>query len=159
VNDRTVVWIYNKKGNVGKSKLCKFLAWKGLAKLITGGSASQLKSAIFTAGPKRCYLVDLPRTRGKDERMEDILSAVEALKNGFVQDHMYGKDNELFMMPPHVICFSNAPPPYLKLSLDRWTTFTITEDMDLEEWLPPPPVAEGAAQPGFQAPGANPFAR
>jgi hypothetical protein len=148
-DDRSVVWIYNQAGNVGKSKLCKYLAWKGLAKLITGGSAQQLKSAIFTAGAKRCYTVDIPRTRGKEERMEDILSVLEALKNGFVQDHMYGKDNELFMEPPHVMCFSNAPPPYQKLSVDRWKMFTITEEMELEPWTPTPTAA---AQPGFLPP-------
>lgn len=131
-DDRTINWVYNPAGNVGKSKLIKYLCFTKQAKAIGIGTATQLKTKICTAGPNRCYLLDMPRSRGKDERLEDIFSAIEEIKNGFVSTAMYGKDQELMFMPPHVWVFSNHPAPTEKMSGDRWVQWTVSKDQELE---------------------------
>lgn len=126
-NDRTIVWINDSGGNVGKSKLLKYLSYKKIAKRIPLGNATQLKTNVIVQGPARVYCVDIPRTVGSTEKMADLISALEEIKGGWVSSAMYGKHQELFMQPPHVICFSNQQPPRAMMSLDRWKVFTVKD--------------------------------
>lgn len=136
-DDRTIMWIMNCVGNVGKSKLAKYLKYKKLAARIPLGTATQLKTNVIAKGAKRAYLVDLPRVQGTSEHERDLFSAIEEIKNGDVEAAMHGKCHELMMMPPHVICFSNAPPNYALASKDRWKCFHITDDLSLKSgWDP-----------------------
>lgn len=127
-DDRSVVWIHDRRGNTGKSKLCKFLAHTNEAYIIPFGTAQQIKTSVICMGRHRCYLIDVPRTTGKDESMSEVFSAIEALKNGMVQSAMYGKYQQLFMEPPHVICFSNSYPCKKLLSQDRWAIYDVNSD-------------------------------
>jgi len=124
-NDRKIIWIDDSHGNVGKSKLLKHLCFNGLAKRVPMGNATQLKTNVITQGAARVYCVDIPRTIGSTEKMHDLISAVEEVKNGWVASAMYGKHQELYMEPPHVLCFSNMPPPSYMMSPDRWVIYKI----------------------------------
>lgn len=117
---RTVYWYWEESGNVGKSALVKYLEWKDKAVGLDVAKAHQLKAAAFAMGPQRAYLLDMPRTVGKDDSIRDCMCVIEALKNGRIIDVMYGRSNRLLMKPPHVICFANYPPPREMLSGDRW---------------------------------------
>lgn len=123
-NDRQIMYIWEPTGNVGKSKLVKWLCFKKKAKRIPLGNANQLKANVIKQGQAPCYLVDLPRTLGTTEKLCDLYSAIEEVKNGFVSNGMYGNYAELMMMPPRVVVFSNYPPwkPGEKpaLSVDKW---------------------------------------
>lgn len=126
-DDRTILWMDDSAGNVGKTKLLKYLCYKKLAKRIPLGNATQLKTNVIAQGPCRCYCVDLPRTIGSTERIHDLISAIEEIKGGWVTSAMYGKCQEMFMDPPHVIVFSNMSPPIMMMSMDRWQIYTITD--------------------------------
>lgn len=131
-DDRTIHWVYNDSGSVGKSKLTKYLSWKKLALTVPFGSASQIKTAICNTGARNCYLVDIPRSTGKDESMRDMFSALECIKNGHINSSMYGKGGqELFMKPPHVIVFSNMMPDFKLASKDRWKVYTLENKTDI----------------------------
>lgn len=119
-DDRTVYWVWSGPGNVGKSKLCKYMVWKKLATMVPVGKAHQLRANVCKRPAATAYLLDIPRTLGRDDSVNDFLSVVEAIKNGMVEDCMYGAANCLMMVPPHVVCFSNMPPPRQMLSSDRW---------------------------------------
>jgi len=124
-DDRTVYWVDDGPGGVGKSKLCKYMRMKGKCKRIPLGNATQLKTNAVAAGAQRCYVVDLPRTIGSTEKMSDLISAIEEIKNGWVVSAMHGKEHELLMEPPHVIVFSNMPPPFALMSADRWKVYKV----------------------------------
>lgn len=141
-DDRHVVWIYDDRGCSGKSKLVKYLGYNGKAKCVSVDSSSRLLSALCTAGPKEAYVIDIPRTLCKDKSVCSVLQVIEALKNGTVQNNMYGKNEEMFFDPPHVFVFSNYPPPREMLSKDRWIVFTITEDKALAAVPMPDPVVQ-----------------
>jgi hypothetical protein len=126
-NDRQIYWIHNARGNVGKSKLMKYLCCKGLAKRVPGGNSQQLRTVMVQKGASRCYVVDLPRARGRDDRLSDLFSALEELKNGWVESSMYGKEATLFMEPPHVIVMSNDPPDLRLASADRWRVYHVDD--------------------------------
>jgi len=124
-DDRTIHWICDLGGNVGKSKLLKYLCYKKKAKRVPLGNATQIKTNVFAQGAHRCYVVDLPRTTGNQESMKDLISALEEIKNGWVSSAMYGKYQELMMQPPHVFVISNEYPPVAMMSLDRWKLYSI----------------------------------
>jgi len=119
-DDRTINWIWAKKGCQGKSKLVKWLKYTKQVLSICFGNATQLKTMVVAKGPFRAYVMDMPRTRGKEEAIEAIYSTIEAVKNGDVESAMYGKIQELMMMPPHVFVFANEPPNKALMSADRW---------------------------------------
>lgn len=124
-DDRTLVWIHNDAGNVGKSKFMKWYRFRKKGVRVPMGTATQLKECVIAKGAHRCYLVDLPRVRGKEERLTEIFSALEEIKNGWVESAMHGKPKELMMEPPHVVVFSNQMPNLNLASRDRWRVFTV----------------------------------
>jgi len=119
-NDRDIHYFYEPKGGVGKSKLVKYLCFNKLACRIPMGNATQLKTFVCQAGAHSAFVIDIPRTTGQIEKLADLYSAIEEVKNGFVQSPMYGKLHQLYMDPPHVLVFSNKPPVVSVLSKDKW---------------------------------------
>lgn len=124
---RTIHWVYNPSGNVGKTMFVKYMFWKKLATIIDYGTAMQIKTAVIEEGPRRCYLIDLPRVKGSDESIYSLFSAIESVKNGLVRSTMYGKSQHMLMSPPHVICFSNHLPKVGICSLDRWKIYHLED--------------------------------
>lgn len=136
-DDRTITWITNSSGNVGKSSFVKYHCFKSskstrsLFCRVPFGTATQIKTFIYKFGASRTFFIDVPRTLGtKSEHFSDLMSALEDLKNGFISTPMYGKCQELYFDPPHVICFSNGPPPREMMSNDRWAVWHITSKTD-----------------------------
>lgn len=128
-DDRKIYWIYDPQGNSGKSKFTKFLVLhNSLCCKVPFGTATQLRSSIISMGVKRLYIVDIPRTLGRDDDINSVITVLEDLKNGFVVSSMYGKNAQLLMDPPHVIVFSNMICPIEKMSSDRWILLTIDKD-------------------------------
>jgi len=138
-DDRTIYWINDPEGCSGKSKLVKWFAvnYNDVCK-ISFGSATQIRSALITIGPKKCYFIDMPRTLGDEESESSILSAIEDLKNGFIVSVMYGKYQSLLFEPPHVVIFSNHMCPRNKMSKDRWKELTILESKEFFKDVPNP---------------------
>jgi len=147
-DDRTIHWVFDPVGNHGKSKLCKWLRYKGLAMRIPMGTATQIKTAVLAMGSARCFVVDLPRVRGSDETKEALFSAVEDIKGGWVQSAMYGKFQELLFVPAHVIIFSNELPSYMMASLDRWAVYGFDAlDKPLKKLARPVVIEKEPAEP------------
>ena len=135
-NDRNIIWIYNPEGNVGKSKLLKFLCYNKLATRIPIGTAGQMKQVIAKKPASRCYVLNIPKSIGSQESQHDMLTTIEEIKDGWIFGCMFGEDNELFMEPPHVIIMSNEVPNIHLASLDRWDVYKIDNKEDfLEEKL------------------------
>lgn len=127
-NDRTIIWITDTEGCTGKSKLVKYLCtnYDSIAKL-SFGTANQLRSSVTQLGKRIVYIIDIPRTLGHDDSMNDVISVIEDLKNGFVVSSFYGSYNELIITPPHIVIFSNKECPINKLSKDRWEIYSIID--------------------------------
>lgn len=124
-NDRTINWVYNPSGSVGKTKLFKWLCFNKKAVRVCQGTATQIKTAVIALGSHRAYLVDLPRCSGREESIRDLFSALESIKAGWVCSAMYGKPQELFMQPPHVWIVSNDLPNLSLASADMWKVWKV----------------------------------
>lgn len=124
-NDRDIIWITDEQGNTGKSKFVKYCYFhnKEQTTKISFGSASQLRSAVISAGPKKLYFIDIPRTLGVDDAINNIISVIEDIKNGYLSSSFYGESKTLLMEPPHIVVFTNMICPQDKLSTDRWNIY------------------------------------
>jgi hypothetical protein len=76
----------------------------------------EMELTLISEGIKKLYFLDLPRTPGTEDSLDNILSIIEDLKNGHIVSNMYGHSKKLLMDPPHVIIFTNADCPRKKLS-------------------------------------------
>jgi hypothetical protein len=71
------------------------------------------------------YFIDIPRTLGVDDNMNNIITNLEDLKNGHMLSNMYGQHNQLYMDPPHIIILSNRKCPVKKMSNDPCKRYEI----------------------------------
>ncbi len=142
-DDRHIYWWCDAAGGAGKSKLLKWLRFKGydMAR-VPMGTATQIKTAVIDLGVRNAYLVDLPRVQGKEESIRDLFSALEEIKNGWVVSAMYGKPGELLMKPPHLHIFSNELPNPHVSSLDRWLIFSLIHDREAGHQIWPVRVSD-----------------
>jgi len=133
-DDRTILWIHDLMGNNGKSKLVKHICYNypEEACKLSFGSSTQLRSACIAAGPKKLYFIDVPRTLGKDDDINDLISVIEDIKNGFMVSSMYGKHQQMMFDPPHIVVFANVFCPENALSGDRLHEFSIVFDVENE---------------------------
>ncbi len=125
-DDRTIYWMYENEGNVGKSALVKYLCVNNMALLLSGKSADMkygLKSyEEKNGGFPSLILIDIPRT------VLDYVSysAIEEIKNGCLFSGKYEASMCIFNSPT-IICFANEPPKREKMSKDRWKVYEIIE--------------------------------
>ena len=126
-SDRDITSIVDIQGNSGKSSFFKWLYIQNPSQIgrISYGSSSQLRSVLTRGSAKQIYIIDLPRTKGRNDNELDLLSAIEDLKTGFIINNMYGDGATLLMEPPHVIVSSNYILDRNALSKDRWKTYEI----------------------------------
>jgi len=68
-DDRCLDYVWDPEGCSGKSKLMKYLRFRGddVAR-VPLGSATQIKTCVIEKGPHSTYMVALPRVRGADEQ-------------------------------------------------------------------------------------------
>ena len=130
-SDRFIYNYIDLHGNSGKSSLIKTLRYlysdTDICQ-ISISSTSQLRSSLAKIGPRRLYLLDLPRELEKtsSQSMNSVVCGLEDVKNGSLQSSFYGTHTSLLMDIPHVIVFSNyAIADVAQLSLDRWRCFEI----------------------------------
>ncbi len=134
---RAIYYIYDKKGNNGKSDFIK--RWRFLHPEIFGcisdaSTISQLTSTLCNKiGPKKVYMYDASRAKKTIENWRLIYTVFEALSGGYVQSNLYGSvgknvKNELLCSPPHICIFANTPFKKAELSNDRFRCYEIVSD-------------------------------
>jgi hypothetical protein len=130
IDDRKIDWVYCPKGNIGKSKFCKYMDYHKKGYSLDWGDTKDILYMLAQAGAQRCYLFDLTRTKPGATRKEDIYATLEQLKNGSVVVTKY-KGFKLQMESPHCFVFTNEPPDRHRMSDDRWRTWTVNEHLEL----------------------------
>lgn len=128
---REINWFWEKKGNVGKSYLCKYFVDNTKCIVLSGKSTdifNGLKSYIDEHGEgPDIVIIDCPRS------LTDYISysAIEKIKDGLLYSGKY-EGGMLRFNTPHIICFSNEMPEIEKMSADRWN---IIEVNNFKKWV------------------------
>lgn len=133
-DDRKIFWIWDEKGNVGKTAFAKYLYLSRDIMYLTGGKGSDILHVATEALKLKpscdTFLFDLPRS------LEGCLSynALEQIKNGFWTSTKY-EGGTVCINNPKVMVFANWKPDEEMLSKDRWEIFEIKENkLDGFEW-------------------------
>lgn len=115
-NDRTVYWLWEPIGCVGKTTYCRWACarkWAGKAILVSG-KADDMKYAIAESARKpRIVFNNVPRAHSTVD-----WKGIEEIKDGIFFSGKY-KSGQVIFDPPHIVIFANNPPESVKLSADR----------------------------------------
>lgn len=119
-DDRTIYWYWESTGNTGKSAFTKYMCHHHKAMLLSGKGNDVLNAIVKLKDESDEYpdivIYDVPRSVD----MQFISwSAIEMIKNGHFYSGKY-EGGHVLMPHPHLLIFSNEPPPVEKVSADRW---------------------------------------
>lgn len=125
--DRTIMWIYDKKGGIGKSTFGAWLADHRDALLLTqfgGGyhSATVIQSARNTGWTGDIAVIDLPRQCAD----KAIYEPIEMIKNGRMTALKY-QGQSMAWKPGHVVVFANFLPYRGQWSDDRYLVLQVKQ--------------------------------
>lgn len=126
---RSINWLYCPSGNIGKSTLTGYCRAYKIAKTIPMINDYKDLMGCVIDMKSSSYLFDFPRAMKKD-KINQIYSAIESIKDGYAFDTRY-KYRELTFDCPNIWIFSNTLPDYSLLSSDRWKTWIVNEDKEL----------------------------
>lgn len=122
-DDRSIIWIFDRNGGVGKSSFCKWLVQERDAIYLTEGQKSDLINIVYNApliNSKSIIAIDIPRANGS----HCSYKAFEEIKNGCICNTKYETGMKTFNSP-HMIIFSNDEPQYDQMSDDRWCVLQV----------------------------------
>jgi len=120
---RKITWIYESKGNAGKSVFSKHLVMKYDALCVIGKAADVKHGFVELNKVQDIPIViwDIPRCIDVDYIS---YTAIEEILNGCLYSTKYESGMCIFN-PPHIIVFSNQEPDRSKCSNDRWEIWKI----------------------------------
>jgi len=122
-DDRTVHWVYDADGNLGKSWFCKWCMATREALVLAPAKFADLASRWADHPETDLICIDCTRStergEGKFDPLDGAYAFAEAAKNGVVNCTKYHPCGVL-RPSPHVVFFANFKPDLKKLSKDRW---------------------------------------
>lgn len=119
-DNRSILWIWEEQGGVGKTMFAKHMAVREKAIVVTSGSS---KDVSYMIDDPKIIIFDFPRVN--IERVNYGL--IECLKNGLITSPKYETSTKIFNCP-HIVCFANSPPVVENMSRDRWLIYKIFDD-------------------------------
>jgi hypothetical protein len=142
---RHIYWIEDPRGAAGKSRLTTYLCREKDAVELDG----RQMDAAFSYTGQRIVIFDLARAV-EAATLKDLYIVGEKLKNGQIYSSKYQSRLKVFNVP-HVVYFSNSPPPIGVWSADRLQHILLSEpvpfnagshDLEEEPEVPEPTGAE-----------------
>ena len=133
-DDRSVIWVHEAAGNVGKSYFSKYMMiMKKVVVLKVMKKADMLHILAQAIGSDFTGVIfDCCRTM-EDGSINVVYEVVEMLKDGFFCSGKYQSAPYVFK-PPHVVVLANFGPAEGKLSGDRLRVYNLSEAIN--PWVP-----------------------
>lgn len=130
-NDRSIIWVADRKGSIGKSAFCKYLVHKYDALYITEGKKSDIINLVYNyCEVSKKYLtiviLDVPRENGNNISYKSL----EEIKNGLICNTKYETGNTV-INPPHIVVFANEYPDNTKWTSDRYQVYDVDDNYTL----------------------------
>ncbi|XP_033725328.1 uncharacterized protein LOC117315288 [Pecten maximus] len=122
-DNRTVLWIYDNEGNLGKTFLSQYLTTKKDCIVTENGGKKDL---AYAYGEE--YVI-FDYTRSMEEHIN--YSFIEVLKNGRIFSSKYESRIKIFE-PAKIMCCANFMPDKTKLSQDRWMIWSLKDKDSFE---------------------------
>lgn len=126
---RHINWLYCPNGNIGKSTLAGYCRAHKIAKTIPMINDYKELMGMVIDNKSNAYFMDMPRAIKKD-KLNQIYSAIENIKDGYAFDTRY-KYREISFDCPNIWVFSNKMPDLEMLSKDRWKIWQVNDEKEL----------------------------
>lgn len=138
VHAREINWVWDQKGNTGKSTLTDWMeiSWPNVLVVEPAGKKDLAYIITQSIGLKDTVLFDLSRCQEPDSSkdynpLNGFYNICEGLKNGKIQSVKYESKRQRVNVC-HVWIFANFQPDYTKWSEDRYKVWTIENDTLIE---------------------------
>lgn len=119
-DDRTIVWVTDPAGGMGKSTMVRYLVANEGAVMLNG----KIADMAHAYNSEQIVLFDVTRTQL--EHMDHLYSFAESLKNGIIFSTKYESGMKIFKSP-RVVFFANTGPTAGKWTADRVHEIKISE--------------------------------
>jgi len=121
---RSITWVWEPNGNIGKSAFAKYMIVKHNCTYIDQGKKADIINHVYNTDMDKCggIIIDIPRNTGN----KISYSACESILNGIIFNSKYETGSKLFN-PVNICVFSNFPPERSMMSADRWKVFEIRD--------------------------------
>lgn len=126
-DNRTVHWVYDEKGNAGKSYISKYLIAAKDTYYITGGKQQDI---LYAYNGQNVIIYDLARTYA--DNLDHIYTTIENFKNAMYLSTKYDSEMRIYNRSPVIIIMSNFTPDQTKLSSDRWNIISTVDTNALD---------------------------
>jgi len=133
-DDRSIIWIYDEIGNIGKTAFLKYMVHNFGCIFTTGGKNADVINLIFNnkdymKSSEAIVLWNLPRTI-----CSTYISyqAIESIKDGLICNNKF-ECGSFCCNAPHIVIFANCLPEFKNLSIDRWKVYNIINN-ELKEY-------------------------
>lgn len=114
---RTINWIWEETGKIGKSYIGDYLVATKNAFHITGGKKADI---LYAYEGQETIIIDLPRDNTEDkEQQKYIYNIIETLLGRVYLNTKY-QSKMMYKPKAHIIIFANNYPDIKTLSQDRW---------------------------------------
>lgn len=120
-DDRTITWVWEPTGKVGKTFLANYLMASGKATLLEAGKKTDL-AYIMSLDLKETVVIDLTRTT--EDHMGGLYSLAEDLKSRRMLSPKY-ESRMMIFGKKHVIFFANFKPDMKAWSADRYNIIEV----------------------------------
>lgn len=132
-DERSIKLIYDVYGNAGKSVFCEYLEYHNLARELPPLQSLQNIMTVCMRVPKcDCYVVNMPRGMKKD-KLAELYSGLECLKNGKMYDVRYSYKRRRIDRP-QIVVFTNTLPDWSLIGIDRWEVWEMQPDKSLKAY-------------------------
>lgn len=137
VNKGKVIWVYDKKGQLGKTEFLRYMAVKYKIPFTYGGSSHDIINMVFN---QKEYLLSTNKAVliynfGKDTKPNRIAyKSMEQVADACISNNKF--ETGFFVCnKPHVIVLANCLPKYNGLNEERWIMYSINpETYKLEKY-------------------------
>lgn len=119
-DDRTVIFIVDRRGGRGKTWFCKWFLSQHSDEVQLLRMAKRDDVALSINESKRIFLIDIPRSQSEFLQY----SVLEQLKDGLVFSPKY-QSRMKHLKKAHVVVFMNEAPDMVKLSADRYDVINL----------------------------------
>lgn len=135
-DDRSVIWVYDPIGNMGKTQFLKYMNVKYNAVFSYGGKKNDIINLVFN---NKDYLLNynnpimiysFPRDINNEHISYD---SIEQIKDGCISNNKF-ECGCFCCNSPHVIVLANCLPNLNKLTMDRWILKTINNNFELIDY-------------------------
>lgn len=118
---REILWIYDSRGNSGKTDTAKWMGHFKGAWVSLWDTAANIATRIFknSSSPPKVCIFNLTKQKPHAVHKVDLYTMIEAVKDGMVT-HGKWEGGQVFFNPPHVVVLANELPSMAMLAENRF---------------------------------------